>query len=62
MIWMWDAVYEGLEGNQTDKATRIPAKSEFLLAKCPLQRYISLRVGPYAHPQHIKVLNDFVNI
>ncbi len=29
MIWMWDAVYGGLEGRPTDKTTRKPAKNAF---------------------------------
>ena len=33
MIWMWDAVYGGLEGPSTDKTTRKPTKNEFLLVK-----------------------------
>jgi hypothetical protein len=29
MIWMWDAVYGGLEGQPTDKTTRNSAKNAF---------------------------------
>ncbi len=33
MIWMWDAVYEGLEGRPTDKTRRKPTKIAYQLVK-----------------------------
>jgi len=63
MIWMWDAVHGGLEPQ--------PWHYNFTLAQPypnfpkihPNQhRCNSVRVHPYAHPQHIKVLKHFVYI
>ncbi len=62
-IWMWDAVSGGLQPQPWHHnviwALPYPNFSKF----CPhLHRYNSVRVHPYTHPQHMKVLKHFLYI
>ena len=58
MIWLWGAVYGGLE----PQTYNITQAQTYQKATPHLKRYISVRVHPYAHPQHLKVLKHFVYI
>ena len=56
MIWLWDAVYGGLEPlpyNITHQAQPYQKSTPHV------KRYISVRVYTYAHPHHLKVLKHF---
>ncbi len=58
MIWMWDAVYGGLEPQPWHyNITWAQPYPIFPKIHPDLQRRNSVRVHPYAHPQHLKVLN-----
>ena len=62
-IWMWDAVNGGLKPQQWHHNI-IQARPYPILPKFHphLQTYYSIRMHPYAHPQHLKVLKHFVYI
>ena len=63
MIWMWDAVHGGLEPQPWHcNITRAQPYPNFQKSTPALHRHNSVRVHPYAHPQHIKVLKHFVYI
>ena len=60
MVWMWDAIYGALEPQPRPyNITRTQPYPNFPKIHPHLQRCISIRVHPYAHPQHIKVLKYF---
>ncbi len=62
-IWMWDAVSGGLQPRPWHHnviwASPYPNFQKF---GPHLHRYNSVRVHPYAHPQHMKVLKHFIHI
>ena len=58
MIWLWDAVYGGLE----PQPYNITQPKPYQKSTPHLKRYISVRVRPYAHPQHLKAIKHFVYI
>jgi hypothetical protein len=61
MISMWDAVYGDLEPQPWHyNITRAQTYPNYSKIHPDLQRRNSVRVHPYAHPQHIKVLKRFV--
>jgi len=62
-IWMWDAVNGGSQP-QPWHHNIIQARPYPIFPKTHphLHTYYSIRVHPYAHPQHLKVLKHFVYI
>jgi len=62
-IWMWDAVSGGLQPQPCHHNfiwdSPYPSFQKF---GHHLHRYNSVRVHPYAHPQHMKVLKHFLYI
>ncbi len=58
MVWMWDAVYGGLEPLDHHITTSLGLSPTPMFQKSilNLHRHNSVRVGTYAHSQHIKVL------
>ncbi len=58
MIWMWDAVCGGLDSLNHDVTTSLGLIHAPILQKS-IPNY-RVRVHPYAHPQHIKVLKHIV--
>jgi hypothetical protein len=64
-IWMWDAVSLTIFSLNHDNPTSFGFAHTPIfqkLAPSYLQMYYSVRVNPYAHPQHIKVLKHIVCI
>ena len=63
MIWMWDTVNGGLQP-QPWHHNIIQAQPYSIFPKIHphLHMYYGIRVHPYAHPQHLKVLKHFVYI
>jgi hypothetical protein len=60
---MWDAVHGGLEPQPWHcNITRAQPYPNFQKFTPALHRHNSVRVDPYAHSQHIKVLKHFVYI
>jgi hypothetical protein len=63
MIWLWDAVYGvwRLDLSTTSLRLRLRLSHTKISPLTPhLKRYISVRVHPYVHPQHLKELKHFV--
>jgi len=62
-IWMWDAVNGGLQPQPWHRNI-IQNRPYPVFPKIhpPLHMYYGIRVYPYAHPQHLKVLKHFVYI
>jgi hypothetical protein len=62
-IWMWDAVNGGLKPQPWHRNI-IQARPYpiFPILHPHLHTYYSIRMHPYAHPQHLKVLKHFVYI
>jgi hypothetical protein len=60
IVWMWDAVYRALKPQPWLFTTSLGLKNtpNFPKIHTHLQRHISIRVYPHAHPQHIKVLKS----
>jgi hypothetical protein len=59
MIWLWDGVYLwGFEASTHNITQTQPYRKSTPHCK----RHISIRVHPYAHPQHLKVLKCLVYI
>ncbi len=64
-VWMWDAVSVTIFSLNHENPTSFWfAHTHFFekLAPSYLHMYYSVRVNPYAHPQHIKVLKHIVCI
>ena len=63
MTWMWDAVHEGLEPQPWYyNINRSQPYPNFPYIYPDLHRCNHVRMDPYAHSQHIKVLNHIVYI
>ncbi len=64
-IWVWDAVSVMVFSLNHDNPTSFGFAHTPIFQKMPpsyLHMYYSVRVNPYAHPQHIKVLKHIVCI
>ncbi len=63
MVWMWDAIWSCLLPQPWNHNT-IWHRPYLKLPKIHphLHKYNSVRVHPYVHPQHIKVLKHFLYI
>ncbi len=64
-IWMWDAVCVTVFSLNHDNPTSFGFTHTPIFQKMApsyLHMYYSVRVNPYAHPQHIKVLKHIVCI
>jgi hypothetical protein len=65
LIWIWDAVSLAVFSLNHDNPTSLGFAHTLIfqkLAPSYLHMYFSVRVNPYAHPQHIKVLKHIVCI
>ena len=61
MIWMWDTVNGGLQPQPWHlNIIQTQPYSVFPKIHPHLHMYCGIRVHPYAHPQHLKVLKLFV--
>jgi hypothetical protein len=63
-IWIWDAVNGGLQPQPWHHNIIVQARPYPICPKTHphLHTYYSMRIHPYAHPQHLKVLKHFVYI
>jgi hypothetical protein len=63
MIWMWDTVNGGLQPQPWHhNIIQTQPYSIFPKIHPHLHMYYGIRVHPYAHPQHLKVLKHFLYI